>query len=1024
MPEFFHRLIIGCRLLLLLSATGIGDTPLTAAPQSQQQLEEASRLNNEVVRLFPQGKFAEAIPFAKKALAIWETELGPNDTETALGLTNLAELYRAQADFNAAKPLHARALRIRERALGSDHLDTALSATYVAIVEESLGDYPAAEKHYQQALTIRENALGEDHPEVASALNNMANLLRNQSKYAEAEALFLRGLAIRRRTQGPDHLDSAPSLDNLASIYRAQGRFAEAEPLYLQALKIREKELGPENHVTAITLNNLASLYDDQSRYDEAEPLFRRALQIRARILGNDHPETAITANNLGGLSERQGNFAAAEQLYRQALATLEKTSGPEHYDTGIVLNNLASLYKRQERYDDAEPLYERALQISEMQLGPEHRHTAQILSNLGGLRELQGDFTNAESHYRRSLEIREKVLGTDHPDTAQSVNNLALLVAAQGNTADAITLLQQSLEIRQRTLGDDHPTTVGGLENLATYLEKQNNPESIDTFDRARRGVRTHVIKVLPALPEREQSLFLKVNYERGFQQALSCALIHAKQPDVVEKSAAWLLNGKAVGREALAQRNLKSRPDSSEQAAVKWVELEQLRQALPSDSVFIDIARFKRFDFEIRPGESTWLPAHYAAWITPAVGQGEIQLIDLGPADSIDELVTKVREQLVRAPGEKGEIATTSEQESVTRLNQTLQTLADRIWTPLAPYLADSKELVLSPDGDLWLLPWATLPVEKNKDGESTWLIEKFSLRLAVSGRDLTPVDAATSSAPPVILANPEFDQRAGEKEQSVKGIFRKLPPTDEETVRGFSAKFTLPEFLPLPNTEVEAIAIQPQIEIYAGQSVTLYKQRYALESVAKALRGPKVAVFATHGFFLPQQQTDAQLNQDVSSDNSRSALLDADGKPYENPLLRCGLLLAGCNQRGAAVGHDDGILTGVEVTGIDFRGTELVVLSACETGIGDINQGEGVAGLRQAFQLAGAKAVVASLWQISDRETALLINEFFHSLADGRSKAEALRNAQLSRIEKRRERYGAAHPFYWAAFTLTGI
>jgi len=1024
MLTFFRSQSITASLLLLSAWIVSGSGPLKAAPQNQQQLAEAERLNSQVIKLYQEGKYREAIPIAQRVQGIWETQLGPLHPDVAFAYSNLGEMHRQLSNYAAAKPLHERALKIRERVHGQNHADTALSATYVAMVNEALQDYESAEKYYQQALTIREAVFGPDHPEVASALNNIGNLRKIQSKYAEAEQLFRKGLAIRRNTQGPEHIDNAPSLDNLASVYKALGRLGDAEPLYKQALQIREKEFGKEHPDTAVTLNNLATLYKDQSRYAEAKPLQQRAVEIREKLLGHDHPLTAVSAGNLGGIEEGLGDFAAAERLYLRALKSLEKTAGPSHIDTGIVINNLALLYRKQDRDAESGRLFDRALTIFETHLGPEHRHTAQLLSNLGGLRERQGDFPTAERHYRRSLDIRRKVLGEDHPDTAQSINNLALLLAADHKVAEAIPMLKQSLAVRQQTLGADHPTTVGALDNLASYQEQQHDRESIDNFDLSRRGVRRYVTRELPALSERQQSLFLKVNYERGLHMALSCGLVHADDSDVVEKSASWLLNGKAVGIEALAQQNLAKRANVAKTTPPDWVELDQLRAAIPKGAVFVDIARFERFDFEIKPGAATWLSPHYAAWITPAIGAGEVQLVDLGPADDIDSLVNQVREQLLNAHGDEGEIAATSEQEAVTKLNETLQSLADLVWKPLVPYLGDSEELLLSPDGDLWLLPWAALPVGPNDaDGNAPSLVESYSLRLVVSGRDLTRRAVVGKSAPPVIIANPEFDQSASRKQQSIIGIFKKILQPDDNSLRTFSFKNLQLNAEPLPNTEIEAISIEPQLKVYAGADVQVFKQRYALESVVKGFDSPKVAVFATHGFFLPQQQTDLKSEFLRIVETAENILRDLSGKPYENPLLRCGLLLSGCNQKDAVVGADDGILTGAEVTGLNLRGTELVVLSACETGLGDIHQGEGVAGLRQAFQLAGAQSVVASLWKVSDRETSLLISDFFRNLADGQSKADALRNAQLSRIEKRRERFGAAHPFYWAAFTLTG-
>ena len=225
-------------------------------------------------------------------------------------------------------------------------------------------------------------------------------------------------------------------------------------------------------------------------------------------------------------------------------------------------------------------------------------------------------------------------------------------------------------------------------------------------------------------------------------------------------------------------------------------------------------------------------------------------------------------------------------------------------------------------------------------------------------------------------------------------------------------------------LPGTRREAETIVREL---SGQDVHLYKDKQAVEGVVKKLRSPRILHLATHGFFLEDQDQSAWLNKDVRG----MTLSGFSGQPvppttFENPLLRSGLVLAGANHVGADQVRewaDDGILTALEISGIPLSGTDLVVLSACETGLGETFVGEGVFGLRRAFQLAGARTVVMSLWSVPDEETATLMGDFYRRLKAGRGKARALQEASLALMKARRERYGAAHPFYWGAFVSVG-
>ena len=285
-----------------------------------------------------------------------------------------------------------------------------------------------------------------------------------------------------------------------------------------------------------------------------------------------------------------------------------------------------------------------------------------------------------------------------------------------------------------------------------------------------------------------------------------------------------------------------------------------------------------------------------------------------------------------------------------------------------------------------------------------DGSYLVERFRTRFVLSGRELVyqqPERVAVGS--PVIFADPDFDLTPGASEATLGG-----PTFKVRSASGMT-------FAKLDSSAAEAASVKPSVEGYTRSEARMLLDDAALESEFKNLHRPRILMLSTHGFFQPPPE----------NHSTGSTVGNRESVVFDNPLLRCGLALAGCNKglESADENTDDGILTGLEIVGTDLRGTELVVLSACETGLGDVKVGEGLAGLRHAFQLAGAQSVVSSLWQVEDNETARLMSLFFSNLAKGMNKSEALRQAQMERITVRRERNGAAHPFFWAAFTLTG-
>lgn len=422
---------------------------------------------------------------------------------------------------------------------------------------------------------------------------------------------------------------------------------------------------------------------------------------------------------------------------------------------------------------------------------------------------------------------------------------------------------------------------------------------------------------------------------------------------------------------REATLQRQLAGLIGDSSQSN-DWATLQTVQQQLKPNEVLIHFAKLNRHRFESGEayyGESTPI---YAAWIVYA---DRVQVVELGDAEKIENVIGKLQEEIKNS---REAIAEKGERAAEKQYRETAAEVGKLILEPLLPHIQKHERWLIAADAAMWLVPWSTLPLDTG------YVVEKHAIRYLVSGRDLLAKPNATIEPnAPVIFADPDFN--FGRKIDK-GGTVRSLPPDHE-----------LGEAPNLPSTRVEAMQSRPHLERFTGvKSEILLGDRASVERYRR-LKSPRILIMSTHGYFTAD-----------SKDNIA-----------QNPLIRSGLLLASSNSPGG----NRGVLTGLDVLQTDLRGTELVVLSACDTALGKIISGNGVAGLRQAFQLAGAEAVIATLWKVEDASTARYVERFFVNLATNGDKTSATQNSQRDIIAERRTEIGASHPYYWGAFTLTG-
>lgn len=874
----------------------------------------------------------------------------------------------------------------------------------------------------QEEVAAAEKRFGASHTETAAALSKLAKLQIHHGHFSEAEPLLQRALKIQEQTHGAESLENATVLMGLAKLYWVQGKLSEAEPLMLRGLQLLEKTRGVGHLDTAQALQELTKIYRSQGRYDESEPLLTRALDIHEKESGPDHPKTASSLIDLAQLYRGQGRHDQVEPLLLRALAIHEKASGPNHPETSKALARLGALYAFQKKSNEAEPLMLRALEIQERTLGSEHPETAATLHALGNLYRRQTyakgpglggkrPDRRAESRnmYQRALSIREKILGPEHPKTIKTLNEFALLLARTNDLTQAFELRQRAFRATNAYLervmwGSGEKTRQAYLqtqeENVSHYLSlivalnNEMTAREASFFSLSRKGMLLRIASEIHAVaqsgrfPELSGKIATLTAYKRELAQLLFTGADDVARMDKLKREIYDLESDLGRKVQALGRaRNV--------------VDTDAVLSALRPGEILVDYLVFREHELKTREYKDEQL----IAVLSDPKAEPAVRIVPLGAMDPILEKIKGYR----RAMEESGAADKPMDLQAMA--------LYQALWSPLEPYLTGKETQYIVPDGALHLLSFKAL-----MDQQGRYLGQKTHLVMLSSARDLRLAPLGGNATDPVIIAGPDYSvSNSGSLGASNRGT------------RTQGAHWSDIYFGSLPGALQEGRLVAEQLR---AQNVTpmLITNEAATEQRVAGVHAPRILHLATHGFFLDTQVDEPDRDGNNRSGAQRGIAMGALAETHEedmggsapriaaDPMSRAGLALAGANN-GVKGKKDkdgmDGILTAGEAVNLDLAGTDLVILSACQTGVGDVRNGEGVYGLNRAFQEAGAKAVLSTLWSISDAATLAFMNGFYDRFLKGAPPQKALQETQEEFIKN--EQW--SHPFYWAPFVMVG-
>ncbi|HTM31041.1 MAG TPA: CHAT domain-containing tetratricopeptide repeat protein [Vicinamibacterales bacterium] len=978
-------------------------------------------------------RYDEAVETANRAVAVKEGAAERREQARSHEVLALALLRRGRV--GDAGPVVDRVLQLR-RGRDEEHPDYIGTLSLLSDNDWANGRFVEAKDNADRALALAERSLRTEHPAIAECLRRLAAAHLELWDIQTAHDLGARSLDLAQRALGASHPAIAEHLNDLANATFLLGDYTEARRLYDRYLTIREGQFGPNHDAVATAAYNLALVDASLGDYESSRGEYDRAARVWESLRGPSHPFVAQALLAQAIVIRHQGSPSDAVPLLERVLSTYQQSSTTEGGAIAETLTELAQCYLQLGKSIEAAELSGQARRIWTAAGSPDDQRHAATLALAAELEAGRGDLSASTRDYHLALAIDERVLGTTHPETAQIQLSLARTLARSARRSEAITAARKTeavgrehLRLMLRALPERQALAYASVRprglDVMLSLAGANRAEITDSFDAVIRGralVLDEISTRLRLSPAAGPAMVTLASDLAKAQQRIAGLIVQGAGA-MPRQRYEQLLTAAREDRERTERRLAEANAEFRVERDRAQTGLGDVAKALPAGVVLVSFVRYQQLRLRATPhheqgdekSDEMETPSYMAFVLRSS---GTPIAVRIGNAAEVEARVARWRSDVA---AEALSASPNSGQPSLSSQNSGLA-LRSLVWDPVSAHLSGASTVLVVADGVLGLVPFAALPA-----GSGVYLLEQGPpIHYLTAERDVVLAPVQPYRAPEGLLAvgGPAFD-RLGTASAAPLPASRETPrPSALRTAPSSCDGLRQHRFEPLAATldEVRDLA---RIWANAGlesKSALLLTGVDATERAVKGSAGNHLVLhLATHGFFVEDM-----CSATTPAPSGRRGVGGLSSSvPVQNPLRLSGLALAGANLRAqASPDQDDGILTAEEVSSLDLRGVQWAVLSACDTGVGEIKAGEGVFGLRRAFQVAGARTVIMSLWSVEDQST----RAWMRALYEGRfqrhlSTADAVHQASLSVLRDRRARGLSTHPFFWAAFVAAG-